>query len=123
MIRRLAFATLIALSAVLMSGCAGDPVKQMMSNPEIQTKILNAVAGNAEVAEKLVDQLMGSEETRTMVLNRVLSSGEMMQVVMAQMAKDQTMVDGILNMAVQDPEMQTHIMTLFQGMRLAKGTP
>ena len=69
MTRKLALVILIAFSAATLSGCAGDPVKMMMSNPEMQTKIMDAIVASPEMSGKLVDQLLGNEETRTMVLD------------------------------------------------------
>ncbi|HEY6221352.1 MAG TPA: hypothetical protein VIX13_02345, partial [Candidatus Eisenbacteria bacterium] len=121
MARKLALVILIAFSAAALSGCAGDPVKMMMSNPEMQTKIMAAITGNPETSGKMVDQLLGNEETRTALLDKVMANGGAAQTIMGRIAKDQTMVDGILNMAAQDDSMREHIMTLFKGMQMAKG--
>lgn len=121
MTRKVALVILIAFSAATLSGCAGDPVKMMMSNPEMQTKIMDAIVASPEMSGKLVDQLLGNEEMRAMLLDKVMASSDAAQTIMGRVAKDQMMIDGILNTAAQDSTMREHLMTLFKGMQMARG--
>jgi hypothetical protein len=115
------FTTLLVLlsAVVLMAGCGGDVVKQMMASEEMKAKVMDAIAGDAASSGALLDKLMGDEATRTMVMEKVLGNGDMMQGLMGKIATDQTMVDGILNLAVQDSTMKSHLMSVLQGMKMA----
>lgn len=115
---------ILLLSGLLgAAGCGGDVVQQMMSNAEVKTKVMDAVATDPALAGEMVDKLIGTEASRGMVLDKVMGNGEMTQAIMGRIAKDQTMVDGVLNMAVQDSTMRAHVLTLFKGMQMAKGAP
>jgi hypothetical protein len=103
------------------AGCGGDPMQQMMSNPESRAKMMDAIAGDNATAGEVMDKMMGSEGTRGVVLEKLMGNGEMMQGIMTKIAQDRTMVDGVLNLAVQDSTMRDHVTTLLKGMLMAKG--
>jgi len=121
--RRNAILILLLSGLLGAAGCGGDIVQQMMSNAEVKTKVMDAIAADPAMAGELVDKLIGSEATRGMVMEKVMSNSEMTQAIMGRIARDQTMVDGVLNMAVQDSSMREHVMTLFKGMQMAKRAP
>ena len=113
----------VALLGLLLTvGCSGDVTKMLSSNPELQSQIMGAISNNPDLANRMIDQLLASEGARTLVLDKVMANGQTMQSLMATMARDQTMVDGVINFAVQDSIMRDHVLTLFKGMQMAKGT-
>ncbi len=114
---RLALVALVA--GVLAVGCAGDLSKQVMSNPELQGKIMDMIAASAPTAGGMADRLLSSDSTRAMVVDKLVASAGGAQVVMETVAKNQALLDGALNAAMQDPTMKDHVLTLFKGMRMA----
>ena len=84
--------------------------------------VMDAIAGNGEMAGQLLDKFMADEGMRSMVMEKVLANGDMMKGLMSKMSSDQTMVDGILNMAVQDETMKAHVMGVLQGMKMSGGS-
>ena len=120
MMKRMFLFVALALTLGLVAGCGGDVVKQIMSNPEMKTKVMDAIAANQDMAGELMDRLMASDQTKTLVMDKVMANGDMTQAMMTRMAQNQTMVDGIMNMAVQDSTMRDHVMTLAKGMMMMK---
>jgi hypothetical protein len=106
--------------ALLVFGCSGDYVKTLMSNPESQAKILDAITANSDLAGKMVDKLVGNDDTRKMILAKIMADSGTMQTVVAQVAKDPQMVETVITTAVQDPALKTKIMDMVKGMAKAK---
>jgi tellurite resistance protein len=109
----------VAACALLALGCAGNLGKQVMSNPEMQAKIMQMIASSPETAGTMADRLMASDSTRVMVIDRLLANPSAAHAIMDAVAKDRTMVEGVLNQAMQDPAMRDHVITLFKGMQMA----
>jgi hypothetical protein len=116
---RALLAACLMAAAALTVGCGGDMVKQLMANPEMQGKVMDAITQNSGLASQMMDKFMANDSLRTMVITKVMANGGAAQSIMAAMSKDQTMIDGVLNVAVQDPAMKEHVMTLFKGMQMA----
>ncbi len=111
---------LVAAAAGLLAvGCAGDIGKQVMSNPELQGKIMDMISSNSATAGAMVDRLLGQDSTRAMIVEKLISNAGGQQAVMDVVAKNQTLMDGALNAAMQDPAMKEHVMTLIKGMSMA----
>lgn len=108
-----------ALAATLAAGCSGDMVQQVLSKPETATQMIQAIAGNSDLAGQMVDQFLGADSTRTMLVERLLANPEAAQAVLGMVSKNQGMVEGVINAAVQDPAMRDHVLTLFKGMQMA----
>jgi len=114
--------TIVVIAAAcgaLALGCAGDIGKQVMANPDLQAKVMDMITANTETAGGMVDRLLSRDSTRALVIERLVGSAGGAQAVMEVVARNQTLIDGALNVAMQDPAMKEHIMTLFQGMRMA----
>ena len=110
----------VAVAAMVAVGCAGDIGKQLLTNTEMQTKVMDVISSNSGLAGQVVEKILGSDSTRTVLLDKLMANSGAMQTVMANVAKDQTMIDGVINLAVQEPAMRAHVMTLFKGMQMAK---
>jgi hypothetical protein len=123
MVRRMGWkgATVAVLALALAAGCGGDMVKQLLSNPELQGKVMDAISANSGMAGQMVDRLLASDSTRTLVMDKMLANGGAAQAMMSAVAKDQTMMDGVIGLAVQDSSMRAHVLTLFKGMQMAGG--
>jgi hypothetical protein len=117
MMRRGAIVCVVAALAVLV-GCGADMMKKLNSDPVTQALVMNTVAGNPELAGKMVDHLLGVDSTRAIVIERVSANGDAMQGIMLDIARNQSRLDGTLNLAVQDSAMHEHVMTLFRGMQI-----
>ena len=116
---RMRWRALTAAGAVLIvAGCSGDMSRQMMSNPEMQSKVMDLISQNGAMASHMVDKLLGSDSTRTLLLDKLMSDGGSAQAIMSRVAANQTMVDGVLNLAVQDTVMKSHLMGVLQGMKM-----
>ena len=113
-------AGIAAFSGVLIAGCAGDIAKRLVSDGAFQTQVMGAIAGNPELAGKMVDQLLAGD-TRALVADRVLANGAAVQGLMTKIAQDRTILDGVLNLAVQDTAMKSHILAVFTGMKMIGG--
>ena len=101
----------------VISGC-GDPVKRMLADETLRTRLWEAVARNPELSGQLVDQLLGADSTRAGVIDRMMASGAARQAVLMRVATDRTMMEGAINFAVQDSAMRNDLMTLFRGMEM-----
>ena len=111
-------AAVLAACAALAAGCASDIGKQVVSDAATQSKVIEAIAANPDLAGRVMDRLLAGE-TRALVIDKSLGNGQAVQDIMARMAKDRTMMDGMINVAVQDSMMRDHVMTLFKGMQMA----
>ena len=111
-------AAVLAGCAALAAGCASDIGKQVVSDAATQSKVIEAIAGNPDLAGRVMDRLL-TGDTRALVIDKSLGNSEAVQDIMAKMAKDRTMMDGMINVAVQDSMMRDHVMTLFKGMQMA----
>lgn len=112
-----AISTCLAMFAV---GCSTDVAKQMGSSPEMQTQVMQAIAGNPDLAGKMVDHLLAADSTREALLERALSNGAAAQEIMREVARDATKLDGVIALAVQDSSMSEHVLTLLKGMEMAR---
>jgi len=110
-------AGIAAVGGVIVAGCAGDIAKRLSSDAALQTEVMGAIAGNPELAGKMVDQLLAGDG-RAMVTDRVLANGAAVQGLMPRIAQDRTILDGVLNLAVQDTAMKSHILAVFTGMKM-----
>jgi hypothetical protein len=109
----------VAASALLGLGCAGDVAQQVMGDPAMQGKIMDMISANQEAAGGMVDRLLGADSTRAMMIEKLVSSAGGAQAVMEAVAKNPTMIDGAINIAVQDPAMREHVLTLVKGINMA----
>ncbi len=109
----------LTLGALLAAGCGGDLGSRVMSNPEIQQKIMGMIAANSGTAGQMMDHLLASDSARVVVIDKLLANGPASQQVMLAMAKNTSMLDGVINLAVQDPVTRDHVLTLFKGMQMA----
>jgi hypothetical protein len=119
MVRRVTIFVLLLSGVVLMSGCGGDAVKQVMGNAESKAKVLDVIAADGAMTGQLLETLMGDEATRGALVDKVLANGETARMLMTRIARDQTMMDGILSLAAVDPTMHAHVMGVLQGMKMA----
>jgi succinylglutamate desuccinylase len=118
--RRIAlFITSAAFLSFLAVGCAGDAVKTMLDSPEMQTKIMDAIAGNPTMTASMMSRFMGSDETRQMVVQTVMGNPDAMNAMMQHITRDPQMVEGFLSTAVQDSTMKAKIMDMVKGMGMA----
>jgi len=108
----------VAGAAVVLAGCSGDMSRQLMSNPEMQAKVMDLISQNGAMAGRMVEKLLASDSTRTVLLDKLMSNGAAVQGVLGRVAASQTMVDGVLNLAVQDTVMKSHLMGVLQGMKM-----
>ena len=112
--------TLLATAALALAGCAGDLSQQLTRSPELQTRVMNVIASNPDLATRMVDRLAGNDTTRTQLVNQVLANGAAAQEIMARVARDRTMLDGVVNFAVQDSATRDHVLSVFQGIQMAR---
>lgn len=118
--RRMALlVTLAALLSFLAVGCAGDAVQTMMKSPEMQTKIMDAIAGDPTMATGMMGRFMGSDDTRQMVVQTVMGNPDAMNAMMQHITHDPQMVEGFLSTAVQDSAMKAKIVDMVKGMTMA----
>jgi len=107
----------VALAGVLaLAGCSSDVSRQMTTSSETQTKVMDTIARNPDMAGTMMDRLMASDTTRSLVMDKVMANGDMMQGIMTRMSKDQTMVDAVMNMAAQDSMMHDHMMAMMKSV-------
>jgi hypothetical protein len=120
MLKRLLWMMLPGLLVVSLAGCGGDPAKKMLAEPEMQARLIDLMVADSTISEVLVTRLLGTAETRTMVLERSLADGATSQELMLRIAKDPAFVNGVIGVAMQDPTMKGQLMTLFEGMQMAR---
>jgi hypothetical protein len=108
----------LAGCAALAAGCAEDVSKQVVSDPATQTKVIEAIAGNPELAGLVLDRLLAGD-TRAQVIEKAMGNGPAVQGILQKVATDQTMVDGVLGIAVQDSAMRGHVLAILKGMQMA----
>lgn len=118
--RRIAlFVTSATLFALLAVGCSGDAVKTMLQSPDMQAKIMEAIASNPTMSASMLTKLMGTDQSREMVVQAVIGNTDAMNAMMQHIAKDPQMVEAFLTTAVQDSAMKAKIMDMVKGMRMA----
>jgi hypothetical protein len=99
--RILVFAAL-AIGLAVVAGCSSDVSKQMTTSTETQTKVMDTIASNPDMAGTMMDRLMASDTTQALVIDKVMANGNVMQ--------------GIMNMAAQDSLMHDHMMGMMKSM-------
>ncbi len=109
----------VSALGLLALGCGGDMVKQLMTKPEFQQRVMQVIGSNGVLAGRMTDQLLGSDSTRRLVVARLLANPDAAKATMLAMSHDRTMVEGIINLAVQDTAMRTSVLQLFKGMQMA----
>src|SRR5262245_26872192 len=120
MTRRLTTLVLLLSALIMMAGCSRDPVKSVLADAELRSRVMDAITNDSMLSGELVDKLLQSEALRGQLADKVLGNGDMTQLLMSRVAKDQTMIDGVLGFAAQDSTMQAHLMGVLQGMKMAK---
>lgn len=118
--RRNAGVLLVAGLALALLGCARDVVKTLQKDPELQSRVIGAIAGDSALTGQMIDRLLPDESSRRLLLEKVTANGDAMQALMVNIARDRTRLDGILALAVQDSSMREHVLTLVQGMRMGR---
>jgi hypothetical protein len=116
------FITSAALFSLLVVGCGGDAVKTMLNSPEMQTKIMDAIASNPTMTATMMSRLMGSDDTRQMVVQSVMGNADARGAMMQVITRDPEMVETFLSTAVQDSAMKAKILDMVRGMRMAMTT-
>ena len=98
------------------SGCEMDVTRKMTTDTATQTKVMDAVASNPDLAGQMMDRLMASDTTKMIVMDKVMANGDVMQNIMVRISRDQAMLDGVVNMAAQDSLMHDHLMARMKSM-------
>jgi len=112
--RSLVVAAFVLLAAL--AGCSADVSRQMTTSTETQTKVMDTIASNQDMAGGMMDRLMASDTTRAIVMDKVMANGDVMQGIMNRISRDPTMLDGVINMAAQDSLMRDHMTATMKSM-------
>lgn len=106
---------LFALSALMAFGCGGDVASQALATPELQSKVMDMIGGNADMAGQMVDKLLAGD-TKQVVMDKVTANADLMQGLVDKVAKDPAMVENVLKVAVQDEAVRTRVIDVLKGL-------
>jgi hypothetical protein len=111
-------AMLAVMMLVVVAGCSVDIAKQMTSNEQVRTQVLDAIAKNHDLASQVVDKLMATDSTRIAMVDKMLGNSEVAKQVIVRVATNPEAIDYVIQAAVQDSAMRAHVMTLMKGIEM-----
>ncbi len=109
----------VAVAAFGLAGCGGDVAKQLVSNEQLRTQVVDALAAHKDLALKTVDKFMANDSLRMAVVDQMLSNENGAKQVLVRIGTNPQALDMVLGIAVRDSAMHEHVMTLLKGMEMA----
>lgn len=119
MIKRGRMVFVAALALFVTAGCSMDVAKQMVSNEQVRTQVLDAIVANKDLTGQLMAKFMGNDSTRVQFVDALLQNEEVAKQVIVRVGTNPNAVDMVLGVAVQDSAMRSHVVTLIKGIDLA----
>jgi hypothetical protein len=114
-------AVLAATAAMTLgiAGCAGDVSQQVVSNEQVRTQVLDALATHKDLALKTVDRLMASDSVRTAVVDEMLKNEEGAKQVLIRIGTNPAALDLVMSVAIRDTATREHVIGLAKGIEMA----
>jgi hypothetical protein len=111
----------VLAAAVLLvaAGCGMDVAKQLTTNEQLRTQVMDTIAANPALRVLLVDKLMATDSTRIAVVDKLLANDEVAKQVIVRVAMSPSAVDMVIGSAMRDSTMREHVLTLFKGIQMA----
>ena len=116
---RIAVLAAMALALVAASGCGVDVAKQLATNEQMRTQVLDAIVANKDLTGQVLDKLMASDSTRVAVVDKMLSNNEVAKQVIVRVGTNPNAIDMVLGVAARDSVTRDHVLTLVKGIALA----
>lgn len=108
-----------AAAAFSVAGCGGDVAKQLVSNEQLRTQVLDTIAQNKDLAFKAIDKMLASDSLRAEVVDHLLQNDAGAQQVLVRIGTNPQALDMVMNVAVKDSTMRGHLLTLMKGVEMA----
>ena len=116
---RIAVLAAMALALVAASGCGVDVAKQLATNEQMRTQVLDAIVANKDLTGQVLDKLMASDSTRVAVVDKMLSNNEVAKQVIVRVGTSKQAIEMVLGVAVQDSSTRDSTMAMLTGMEMA----
>lgn len=116
---RIAVLAAMALALVAASGCGVDVAKQLATNEQMRTQVLDAIVANKDLTGQVLDKLMASDSTRVAVVDKMLSNNEVAKQVIVRVGTSKQAIEMVLGVAVQDSSTRDYTMAMLKGMEMA----
>ena len=112
---------LLAAAATMfgVAGCGGDIAQQLVSNEQLRTQVMDALANHKDLALKTVDRFMVNDTLRSAVVDEMLNNENAAKQVLVRIGTNPQALDMVMGVAVRDSAMRGHVMTLLKGVEMA----
>ena len=108
-----------ALAAFVTAGCSLDVAKQLTSNEQVRTQVLDAIAANKDLTGQLLAKLTATDSTRVGFVDAMLQNEEVAKQVIVRVGTNPAAIDMVLGVAARDSVTREHVLTLVKGIALA----
>lgn len=112
-----------AAAAFGLAGCGGDIAQQLVSNEQLRTQVMDALATHKDLALKTVDRFMTNDTLRTQVVDEMLKNENGAKQVLVRIGTNPQALDMVLGIAVQDSSLRAHVLTVLKGVEMASQKP
>jgi hypothetical protein len=113
---RMVFAA--SLAVFVAAGCSVDVAKQLASNEQVRTQVLDAIASNPELTGQLLNKLTASDSTRIKLVDDLLQNEQVAQQVLVRVGMNPDAMNMVIGVAVQDSAMRGHVIALVKGIEM-----
>lgn len=111
-------AVLMATALIVAAGCSTDLAKQLGSNEQLRTQVLDAIVANKDLTGQVLDKIMANDSTRIAVVDKMLGNDNVAKQVLVRVGSSPQALEMVLGVAAQDSTTREHMMTLFKGMQM-----
>lgn len=109
----------LAATVLGLAGCGADLAKQVTTNEQLRTQVLDALASRPELAMQAVDRMVSSDSLRVQVVDHLLGNEEVSKQVLVRVGSNAAAMDLVMGIAVRDSALRQHLVTLVHGMEMA----
>ena len=108
-----------AFAAFVAAGCAMDVAKQLTSNEQVRTQVLDAIVANKDLTGQLLAKLTATDSTRVGFVDAMLQNEEVAKQVIVRVGTSKQAIEMVLGVAVQDSSTRDYTMAMLKGMEMA----
>ncbi len=109
----------MALSLLVLAGCAGDVASEIKTNAQVRDRVMGAIVSDGKLAQEMTQRLLATDSLRFKVVETMLHDSPSAQYVLARIGHEPAAVDLVLQAAASDSAGREHVMTLLKGMQMA----
>ncbi len=113
-------AVVTGVAVFVLAGCGTDVAKQLASNEQFRTQVMDAIVANKALTGQVLDKLVAVDSTRFAVVDTLLRNDEVAKQVIVRIGSSKPALEMVLGVAVQDSSTRDYVLAMLKGMEMAR---